>query len=176
MQKQTSAGGCTQSVEGVGSGLCHTKRWPLEGEHGFSWHCPTISCVLRHSEQCSDTVPDQKCSGTAVFAQVWCVLEGSPGCARVCPMSGLLPQMATVGAGDSPKAMLVCPLLSIYLFFQIQEGWASHKLITQNSKHILPFPENTLKASFRIQENKHLWRTESIYLSLGVNLNPIEKI
>lgn len=27
-----------------------------------------------------------------------------------------LPQMATVGAGDSPKAVLACLLLSIYLF------------------------------------------------------------
>lgn len=42
IQKQTSAGGCSQRVEGMGSGLCQVKRGHLEGERGLPWHCPTI--------------------------------------------------------------------------------------------------------------------------------------
>lgn len=112
VQKQTSAGGFTQHVRGVGSGFATQKGDLWKVSMACLGTVPPFSCVLCQSEQRSNTVPDQKCSGTGSL-----VCSGrEPWLCKGCPVSGLLPQMATVGAGDSPKAVLACPLLFIYLF------------------------------------------------------------
>lgn len=74
-----------------------------------------FSCVPCHCEQHSDTGSDQKCSGLVCSGR-------EPWLCKACPVSGLLPQMAAVGAGDSPKAILACPLLSVYLFVLSSTG------------------------------------------------------